>query len=266
MRSNAESRVLVLEDDAELAEAMALLLESEGWLAVTTPSGTDAVLLAARERFNLAIVDLQVKSLSGQAVWQVLGDLTGVPVVAMSADAGPWQQDAFRAGVAACLPKPFDVDTLVSMITSVAKSTMTHSAGPGDVEQLSEEDIDRLRAMSEEELDALPFGLIRLDREGVISGFNAYESDASGYARNDVIGRPFQEVAPCSKVKEFADGLELAVQHPGVPRVLRFRFPRRAAVALVSVRAFFDEGRGQLWLFVSQRSGGDGALPHKGSV
>lgn len=249
------SRVLLLEDDPDLAEAVEMLLEGDGYEVVITPDGAEALVLAAQQRFDVAIADLQVETLSGAAVWRVLGDLAPIPVIAMSASSTSWQEDAFRVGVSACLPKPFDADALVALVRSVVLGARSHPAGPGDVASLSDDDLQRLRAMSEEEKDRLPYGLIRVDDEGIIVGFNDYEAEASGFARDDVIGRPFSEVAPCVKVKKLADALDAAIEKPLEPHVVRFRFPRRGAVALVTVRAFYDEAHGQLWVFVSQRRG-----------
>lgn len=249
------SKALLLEDDPDLADAITHVLEAEGCEVEATPSGREAILLGAREHFDVVLADLQVEELSGRAAWQVLGDLAASPVVAMSASREPWEQDAFRAGVSACLPKPFDADGLASLVRALVLRGEVHDGIPGDVEELSDEDLARLRAMEEDELDRLPFGLMRVDDEGRIIGFNAYEASASGLAPGAVLGRKLSDIAPCTKVKRFAETLGDVRGRPGHSRVLRFRFPRRRAEALVSVRAFYDEDTASLWLFISKRCG-----------
>jgi len=57
---------------------------------------------------------------------------------------------------------------------------------------------------SDAELDALPFGVIALDGEGVILRYNLYESRLARLDRNQVIGRSFfAEVAPCTRTEQF---------------------------------------------------------------
>ncbi|HYI09189.1 MAG TPA: PAS domain-containing protein [Thermoanaerobaculia bacterium] len=61
------------------------------------------------------------------------------------------------------------------------------------------ENIDR---MNPEELDALPFGGIRLDKDGKILSYNMTESKLTGRDPKRVIGRNFfTDVAPCTNMR-----------------------------------------------------------------
>jgi photoactive yellow protein len=63
--------------------------------------------------------------------------------------------------------------------------------------------------LSEEEMDALPFGLITLDESGAIEQYNAYESRLARLSKERVIGRNFfRDVAPCTAVQEFQGRFE----------------------------------------------------------
>ena len=56
-------------------------------------------------------------------------------------------------------------------------------------------ELDRL---SDEELDALDFGVIGMDAQGVVRRYNAFESKAAGLSTARVLGQPlFTVVAPC---------------------------------------------------------------------
>jgi photoactive yellow protein len=58
--------------------------------------------------------------------------------------------------------------------------------------------------LSKEELDKLPFGVIELNRDGVIISFNQAEEGLSRRSKVDAIGRNFfTEVAPCADVQDF---------------------------------------------------------------
>lgn len=64
--------------------------------------------------------------------------------------------------------------------------------------------IESLERLSQEAIDALPFGLIRLAPDGTVTAYNAAESAASGLAGTDVLGRNFfRDVAPCTRVAAF---------------------------------------------------------------
>jgi photoactive yellow protein len=57
---------------------------------------------------------------------------------------------------------------------------------------------DFLAASSQEQLDALDFGVIGFDAEDKVQRYNAFESQAAGLSPQRVIGEPlFTNVAPC---------------------------------------------------------------------
>lgn len=72
--------------------------------------------------------------------------------------------------------------------------TRTHIAVSFD-----QPDVGRtLEMLDDDELDALGFGVIGFDRDGVVRRYNRHESDAAGLSPSRVLGRPlFTEVAPC---------------------------------------------------------------------
>lgn len=86
-----------------------------------------------------------------------------------------------------------------------------------------------LMTLSAERLDELPFGWIGLDDRGTVVTFNAYEARLTGLDPARVIGRHFfDEIAPCTAVREFAGRFHDLVARD-VPAVVRFGFHFRLA-------------------------------------
>jgi photoactive yellow protein len=84
--------------------------------------------------------------------------------------------------------------------------------------------VEYLLQLSAEEADALPHGLIVLDRSGIVIAYNGFESRLSGLARNRVLGRNFfLDIAPCTRVQKFA-GLYRQMVETGEPADSRFDF------------------------------------------
>lgn len=248
-------KLLLVEASEELAAALRLLVEREGFQVTHTSSGLDALARAAKERFELVLLDEETEDLGGATVLHAISDLAvHTPVLVMSAQASGWQNDAFRHGATACLRKPFDARRLLELIDALRRANTT-GIWPGDVRQLSADDLGRLAAMSREELDALPFGAIGLDRDRRIAVFNSFEGEASTYFPASVIGAKFSDIAPCSAVKEFASAIEQGYGTRNVDRVLRFVFPHHGARAVVSVRVYCDGHADRLWIFVSKARG-----------
>ena len=62
----------------------------------------------------------------------------------------------------------------------------------------------QLAEMSRAELDALPYGAIRLSPFGTVLSYNATEARLAGRVPEQVLGRNFfRDVAPCTDVQEF---------------------------------------------------------------
>ena len=58
--------------------------------------------------------------------------------------------------------------------------------------------LDALERLGDDELDALDFGVIGIDPDGVVRRYNAFESKAAGLSQARVLGQPlFTVVAPC---------------------------------------------------------------------
>lgn len=61
-----------------------------------------------------------------------------------------------------------------------------------------------LSAVYKKQLDELPFGVIELDAEGVVTAYNRAEAALARTQVENVLGRNFfTEVAPCTAVREF---------------------------------------------------------------
>ncbi len=78
---------------------------------------------------------------------------------------------------------------------------------------------------TDEELDALPFGVVCLDDEGIVLRYNLYESRFARLDRNAVLGRDFfREVARCTRTPEFEGRFRAFVEDRGRTPVERFPY------------------------------------------
>jgi photoactive yellow protein len=91
--------------------------------------------------------------------------------------------------------------------------------------------------LSEAELDTLPFGVIHLDAEGRILGYNSAESELSKRPKAEVLGKLFfEEVAPCTNVRAFKGVLEALTQAGKGSEFLDFQFQFPWGVVAVRIR------------------------------
>jgi len=56
-----------------------------------------------------------------------------------------------------------------------------------------------LATATPEQLDELPFGVVRMDHRGVVVDYNRFESEVSGLPDHRVVGKHFfEQIAPCT--------------------------------------------------------------------
>jgi photoactive yellow protein len=108
--------------------------------------------------------------------------------------------------------------------------------------------VEDLLSLDHQASDRLPVGFITIDRDGIIQGFNAFESNYSGLAEQDVLGRSFfHDVAPCTSVKEF-EGRFRDMVADDVSGIARFRYVFRfkggARLVQISMTYVPSEQRG----------------------
>jgi CheY-like chemotaxis protein len=121
--------VLVVEDNDDVREMMAVTLELEGHHVATAVNGRDALdKLHHGERPCVILLDLMMPVMNGWEFRRALEldpVLRDVPVVVVSAATG---EMAHRARAAAHLPKPLDMDQLLEIVGTLC------SDGDGDSE------------------------------------------------------------------------------------------------------------------------------------
>ena len=110
--------VLVVDDDADVRVLLETYLELEGFDVLTACNGWDALLRLRHARPSVILLDLMMPIMDGvefRRHQQGQATLRDIPVVCLSArhDA---QQTAKRLGVAECLAKPFDLETLIAVL------------------------------------------------------------------------------------------------------------------------------------------------------
>lgn len=113
-------RILVVEDDAALAELMKMRLEEEGFEVHTESRGAAALTFASAHQLDLVILDLRLPDISGYDVAKRLRQLYHpwvLPVLMLTGMDKPVDQlRGFAFGADAYLTKPYNPDELLKTI------------------------------------------------------------------------------------------------------------------------------------------------------
>lgn len=113
-------RVLVVEDDAAVAETVCDVLEEHGFTVTCAPHGRAAFEVLLRASFDAVLTDVSMPRMDGRKlVLAIRRRGMAVPVILLSARPDtPWLFD--RLGADGFLMKPFDMGDLVSTVRAVA--------------------------------------------------------------------------------------------------------------------------------------------------
>lgn len=115
------SRILIVEDDTDISGMLKELL-SPHYETAQAFSGTEAVMCAEREDFDLIILDLMLPGMTGEEVLGHLRRKGSVPVIAVSAkDDKQTKVTLLKTGVDDFISKPFDNDELLARIEALLR-------------------------------------------------------------------------------------------------------------------------------------------------
>ncbi len=124
-------RILIIEDDASLAELMSYALEAEGYCADICHDGSEGLLLALQSLHDIILLDRMLPGLTGESILKRMRQSNvATPVIIITALGGSSDKIAgLDSGADDYLVKPFDLGELFARIRSVMRRTLD-SASP----------------------------------------------------------------------------------------------------------------------------------------
>jgi DNA-binding response OmpR family regulator len=128
------SRVLVVEDEAHLAQGLRFNLEAEGYAAEVVGDGEAATdrLLEKQEKFDVVVLDIMLPGKDGFSVVSELRAARNyVPVLMLTARGRPEDVlQGFAAGADDYLAKPFDLSILLARLQGLLRRSQWMGGGP----------------------------------------------------------------------------------------------------------------------------------------
>ena len=119
------SRILVVEDEAHLAEGLRFNLEQEGYSVQIVGNGEDALerLSKHKEEFDALVLDVMLPGRDGFSVARALRETNNyIPVLMLTARSRPEDVlQGFESGADDYLPKPFNLSILIARVGSLLR-------------------------------------------------------------------------------------------------------------------------------------------------
>ena len=203
----ARPSVLIVDDDPDIATALTDLLLHEGYHVETVGTGTQAVALVQRERYQGALLDIGLPDMDGLTVLKAfLAHDPVLPVIVLTAfGKAELAVEALNRGAFAYLTKPYNRDEL--------KATLRRALGIHDLAVKAEhaqsallDSEERFRSV----VESAPDAIILADHRGTIISWNRTAQALFLYTREEIVGQPLTTIMPERYRERYVRRLEQA--------------------------------------------------------
>ena len=112
-------RILIVEDQADVAELIEVVLKGEGYTVAVAPDGAQGLMLARDWNPDLILMDVMLPGVDGGTAIRRLKaapETAAIPIVAMSAGRVIRQHTGELDDADGALAKPFDIDALLAQV------------------------------------------------------------------------------------------------------------------------------------------------------
>ncbi len=124
----AERGILCIDDDRAFCETLAAVLRDAGYEPRTARTAGEGLRLL--EGCDLAIVDLNLAGLPGDALVRAIREVRTIPVILTSgAPPSDGRGIARSCGAEHFLPKPFELDELLSVVDTLLRDSRAKTGG-----------------------------------------------------------------------------------------------------------------------------------------
>jgi|CXWK01.1.fsa_nt_gi two-component system OmpR family response regulator len=120
-----DMRILLVEDDHNVAETVRRMMVAEGWVVDVVHTGNDGWEKGMSETFDIIVLDIMLPGRNG---YEIVRDLRAAqvwtPILMLTAKDGEYDQaDAFDFGADDYLTKPFSFVVLTARLRALARRT-----------------------------------------------------------------------------------------------------------------------------------------------
>ena len=149
MVSGDNPKILLVDDDRDLLQLIAMRLQASGYAVTAVESGEAALAALAVSRPQVVVTDLRMQGMDGMALFDAIHrDSPSLPVVILTAHGTiPEAVTATRRGVFSFLTKPFEPKVLLDTVAEAMR--LSSPSSPGEVEDWRAELITRSSAMED---------------------------------------------------------------------------------------------------------------------
>ena len=133
-------KILIVEDDISIHNVIEELLKKQNYIIYNAYSGTEALLLLEKEKYDLILLDLMLPAMNGEEIIEKVKD---TPIIILSAKISSDDKvNCLMAGANDYITEPFDSNELLARIEvqlrQKNKSSLTENLKYKDLELLDD--------------------------------------------------------------------------------------------------------------------------------
>lgn len=141
--TSASPRILLVEDEKNIREAVTAYLEREGYWVTGVEDGQVALDEFDKHDFDLVILDLMLPSVSGERVCRTIREVSTVPIIMLTAKGEIEDRIiGLELGADDYLVKPFSPRELVARVRALLRRANADRDGVRDVMEFGDLTID----------------------------------------------------------------------------------------------------------------------------
>ena len=184
-------RILIVDDEADIALILKLQLEDAGYRTARARDGLEALEVLARERYDLVLLDIRMPRLDGiEVLERIRREWPDLVVVMMTAHGSEdIAVEAMKKGAVDYISKPFSSDDMKKRVERAIQYNRTRLEN----ERLQRE-VDEERRKMEAILHGMAEALVAVDRQGLVMSINRTAEELLGVEAAAVHARPAEEL------------------------------------------------------------------------
>jgi PAS domain S-box-containing protein len=191
--SDEQARILIVDDDVDIALALSDLLSHLGYRVEVAHTGAEGLAKVQSQKFDAALLDVMLPDTDGISLLSLLRSIdSAMPVIMVSAFADVAKKHAsLIADAFAYITKPYDLEEVKALVRRAVGAKHLSSEAAAAKRALSASET-RFR----EVVETAPDGIVLADGNGVILSWNAAAATLFGYSADEVFGQPLTMIMP----------------------------------------------------------------------
>jgi PAS domain S-box-containing protein len=233
-------RILIVDDEADIALILKLQLEDAGYRTVRARDGIDALERLDREVFDLVLLDIKMPRMDGiQVLDRIRGEDRKEAVIMMTAHGNEdIAVESLKKGALDYISKPFSTEDIVKKVEHAIRFNRTRLENRKLEQKLEEE-----RQKTETILQGMADLLIAVDTQGAIVTVNRTVEAFLGQSRDALVGKPLAEAVKTDIPPEQLPGLTtIRTAAPCLDRAYTICLADRNVPVLSSATPLFNTG------------------------